>query len=204
MMDHMRQILRFDANQPVTVALEFPEGVNVQGQFGPQVKFSLTDNRLMYVDPDVAQAIKTLGVQPGELFTITKRWEKGRRVWWDLERVKSPARSQSIPEPSDTPQIAPQGDNPPIPETVPPRIGPKPAAEMPPRGGMRLTSTPPLKPSYEEAFRECLRIVTAGLAQTGEQWSDGAKQAMVSTIMIQLGRENRLGEFRPQRTEKVA
>lgn len=41
----MRQVIRFEPNQPVTVALEYPDGINVQSQYnGPQVKFSLTLN----------------------------------------------------------------------------------------------------------------------------------------------------------------
>ena len=212
-----RQILKFETNIPITVALEFPDGVNIQGTYGPQVKFSLTDNRVMYLAPDVARAIKTLGVSPGEPFAITKRWEKGKRAWWDVEKVKS-AGAEAIlePDPSDSP-AQPHRIEPANPETARPGIrtdnptrktpqiehGPIPS--VPPRAsGIQLTRTPPVKPSYEEAFRECLRIVTDGLAGAREQWSDGAKQAMVSTLLIQLGRENRLGEFRPQQIGKVA
>lgn len=209
----MRQVLRFESNQPQTIALEFPEGVSVPGQYGPQVRFSLTENRLMYLDLDVAQAIKTLGVEPGQPFTICKRWEKGRKVWWEVEKAKSASgASEAIraaglpPTPSPAPKLEPTSSETANrlvshaePVRIPPKPAPTPIADSTPRtSGMQLTRTPPVKPSYEEAFRECLRIVTAGLAQTGEQWSDGAKQAMVSTLMIQLGRENRLGEFRPQ------
>lgn len=253
----MRQILKFEINQPQTVALEFPDGVNVKGTYGPQVKFSLTDNGAMYVTPELAQSIRTLGVLPGEPFVITKCWLKGRGVWWDLEKVKragagailasdlpdSPFQPPRIepanPQPAKRPipggdpcspqplaknssttsgnagsstngsgESVPGSQNPPnqaIPERRQPQTATNHLQELHPRAsGMQLTRTPPVKPSYEEAFRECLRIVTAGLAQTGEQWSDGAKQAMVSTLMIQLGRENRLGEFRPQQIGKVA
>ena len=206
-----RQVLKFEPNQPQTVALEFPDGLNVQGFGGPQVKFSLTDQRVLYADPELAQAIRTLGVQPGEVFTITKRRETGKRPWWDLERVKQPSQAvrpvsgPEIPHPSVEIQPAhPQPGKTAIPATVPPR---KPAQvehmDAPPARGVTLTKTPPLKPTYEQAFRESLRIVTEGLREAGEQWSDSAKQAMVSTLMIQLGRENRLGAFQPQVT-KVA
>ena len=211
----MRQIVKFEPNQPVTLSLDYPDGVNVQGQFGPQVKFSISDNRTLYADPELAQAIKTLGVEPGQPFTITRRREAGRKPWWELARVKTAGAAigsvENRPTPSTpapTPKIEPTPVSASIPALVPgdvKRIPPQITREAPPpHGGLHLTKHPPLKPSYEEAFRECLRIVTSGLDQTGEQWSDGAKQAMVSTLMIQLGRENRLGAFHPQQAAKVA
>lgn len=212
----MRTVLRFEPNQPVTVALEYPDGINVQSQYnGPQVKFSLTENRLMYLDLEPARALGLLNLQPGELFVITKRTAKGKSPWWDFERVKTAGAavgSVEIPEASQTPTLAPRIEPTPVsapnPAILPgdvKRIPPQSVPAQPPHaGGIHLTRTPPVKPSYEEAFRECLRIVTEGLAGAREQWSDGAKQAMVSTLMIQLGRENRLGEFRPQQIGKVA
>lgn len=208
----MRQVIRFEPNQPITVALEYPEGINVLGRGGPQVKFSLTENRLMYLDPEPARALGLLKLQPGELFVMTKRTERGKSPWWDFARVKAASRAIRAALPPDSPTYQPKTEpNPvsaPTPAIVPgdvKRIPPQSVPAQPPHaGGIHLTRTPPVKPSYEEAFRECLRIVTAGLAQTGEQWSDGAKQAMVSTLMIQLGRENRLGAFQPQQIGKVA
>lgn len=214
----MRQTIRFELNQPVTVALESPEGIRVAGHCGPQVKFFLTEERVMYAVPDLADAIRILGVKLGEPFTITKRWESdsGKKPWWDLERVKSPWKpvenSQTPQTPTDTSKTQPNpvsasasGNLSTVPDRKTPQKEPRSPEQLPPpHGGMHLTRTPPLKPSYEEAFRECLRIVTTGLGDAREQWSDSAKQAMVSTLLIQLGRENRLGEFRPQATAKVA
>lgn len=212
----MRQTIRFELNQPVTVALEFPEGVRVAGHYGPQVKFFLTEERVMYAVPDLADAIRILGVKPEEPFTITKRWETGKKPWWDLERIKSPSKAVENSETPQTTTPPPKNESSPVSATqgailsaVPDRKTPQKgthiqASAPPPHSGMHLTRTPPLKPSYEEAFRECLRIVTTGLGDAREQWSDSAKQAMVSTLLIQLGRENRLGEFRPQPAAKVA
>jgi hypothetical protein len=42
---------------------------------------------------------------------------------------------------------------------------------------------PPRIP-YNVAFREVLSFVTAELKQTGEQWSDQARQDMISTVLI--------------------
>jgi hypothetical protein len=202
-----RQILKFEIDQPQTVALEFPDGVNVQGSYGPQVKFSLTENRIIFVDPDVAQAIRTLGCLPGEPFAITKRWEKGKRVWWDIEKVKRAGAgailASDLPDSLfQPPKMQPANREPAksaIPEANPPRIQPQATNVMPPRqGGMQLTRTPPVKPSYEEAFRECLRIVREGLADAGEAWSDHSVQAMCSTLFIQAAREGTMRFTVPQ------
>ena len=68
---------------------------------------------------------------------------------------------------------------------------------------MQLTRTPPVKPSYEEAFRECLRIVREGLSDAGEAWSDHSVQAMTSTLFIQAAREGTM-RFTVPAAEKVA
>jgi len=47
----------------------------------------------------------------------------------------------------------------------------------------------PAKIPYDIAFRELLGVVVDGLAAAHEQWSDAAKQDMVSTLMIQASRD---------------
>jgi hypothetical protein len=72
-----------------------------------------------------------------------------------------------------------------------PVIQPVIAAIQPPQAsGVRLVSTRPLRLDYETAFRECLRIVQEALKSSGEQWSDEARQAAVSTLFIAAQREN--------------
>lgn len=88
-------ILRFEANTPVEVALLYPEGRNVEGQYGDQVLFSLTDDRKMYVPPIVADRIKALGVRPRENFTITKK-QTGRKVEWQVERTLEDQLQRSV------------------------------------------------------------------------------------------------------------
>ena len=209
-----RQVLKFEPNQPLTVALEFPDGVNVQGFGGPQVKFSLTGLRVLYADPELAQAIRTLGVKPGELFKITKRRESGKSPWWDLARVKTAAaalEASAVSRTPETPRTSPATQQTPVSAPTPvllpgdvKRLPPQTTREQPPpAGGMYLTKTHPLKPSYEDAFRECLRIVTAGLQEFGEHWSDHSVQAMTSTLFIQAARDGRL-QFNPQAPAKVA
>lgn len=197
-----RQTIRFEPNQPVTVALEFPEGVHVNGRFGPQVRFSLTDARVMYLDPDGAQAVATLGVKPGESFRITKRVEPGRKPWWDFERIRAAGailgnssligadpvtKNQPTPVPAaGTMQKSAQPgakvseiDQPAAPRKAPPVTG-------------GLTRVPPQRASYGDAFVEILRCIRAGLNETGEQWSDQSVQAMASTMFIQAARDGKV------------
>lgn len=51
----------------------------------------------------------------------------------------------------------------------------------------------PMKIPYNVAFREILGWVTTGLKEAGEQWSDQARQDMVSTVIIQASRDGFLG-----------
>lgn len=215
----MRQVIRFESNQPVTVALEYPDGINVVGRSGPQVKFSLTDNRIMYLDPEPARALSVLRVQLGELFSITKRTAPGKSPWWDFERVNTagaaagswPSEAIHAQNPPNLPARPPESK--PTPVSVPTpvvsagevkRIPPQSTPSQPPHpGGIHLTRTPPTKPSYEEAFRECLRIVREGLQDAGEAWSDHSVQAMTSTLFIQAAREGTMRFIAPK-SERVA
>jgi hypothetical protein len=68
--------LKFAVNVPARVALSFPTGKPVEGQYGPQVMFSLclapAGERLMYVPPIVDEQIQKLGIVKGEPFQVLK------------------------------------------------------------------------------------------------------------------------------------
>ena len=117
------KMVRFTPNLPVEVALQCTDGVRVEGRYGERVKYTLTDDRTMYVDPSVAERIKELDVQPGEVFQVCKCQDKvGNRktVFWlvrrecglgsqlerDLLDSLERARKQgSTPRPSPVPEI---------------------------------------------------------------------------------------------------
>lgn len=85
----MREKVVFQANAPVTVALAYADGLPVQGRFGEQIMYTLTDERVMYVPPIVRNQLVDLGIQPGEVFTICKAERKqGNRnaIEWRVER----------------------------------------------------------------------------------------------------------------------
>ena len=83
------RMVRFAANVPVEVALQCVDGVRVQGRYGDRIKYTLTDERTMYVAPIVAERIRELDIQPGEMFQVCKRLAKeGQRkiVRWAVGR----------------------------------------------------------------------------------------------------------------------
>lgn len=84
-----RKMVRFAANVPLEIALKCADGVRVEGRYGDRVKYTLTDDRTMYVDPFVADRIKELAIQPGELFQVCKRQAKKgncKTIYWTVEQ----------------------------------------------------------------------------------------------------------------------
>ena len=80
-------ILKLEPNVPTELALQYGNGLNVNGKFGPQVLFTLTNNRRLYVDPKIAEEIRALSLAPGQPFIITKAQKQGQRSFdWLVER----------------------------------------------------------------------------------------------------------------------
>ena len=80
-------ILKLEPNVPTELALKYPTGLNVAGQFGPQVLFTLTNNRRLYVPEAVGREIAALTLAPGQAFIITKAQDNGqKRFDWKVER----------------------------------------------------------------------------------------------------------------------
>jgi hypothetical protein len=80
-------ILKLEPNVPTELALQYPTGLNVNGQFGPQVLFTLTNNRRLYVPEAVGREIAALTLAPGQAFIITKSQERGqKRFDWKVDR----------------------------------------------------------------------------------------------------------------------
>ena len=84
-----RKMVRFTPNMPVEIALQCTDSIRVEGRYGDRVKYTLTDDRTMYVDAFVAERIKELDVQPGEIFQICKcQAKKSNRktIYWLVHR----------------------------------------------------------------------------------------------------------------------
>ena len=98
----MREKIAFQTNVPVTVALAYADGLPVEGRFGDQILYTLSDERVMYVPPVVRTKLVELGIQPSEPFTICKaeRKEGNRRfIEW---QVNKESNSDDL-SPSETP-----------------------------------------------------------------------------------------------------
>ena len=81
-----RGCVSFQSNVPEKVALAYPDGVLKDGMYGPRVRYTLTDGRLMWLDPEVAARINTMGISPFQEFWIVKRKPVGRgqKTRWDI------------------------------------------------------------------------------------------------------------------------
>jgi hypothetical protein len=114
----MRERIAFQTNVPVTVALAYADGLQVEGRFGDQIMYTLVDERVMYVPPVVRSKLVELGIQPGEPFSLCKgeRKEGNRRFieWqvkkdntsndrppWEAPSVNGKANGPAVPKPSN-------------------------------------------------------------------------------------------------------
>jgi len=84
-----REVVEFPPNTAVTVALKYPQARTVSSQYGERFMFTLTDGRVMFLDPEVGGKIESLGVNVRENFTITRKWDdqKGGLLGWEVARL---------------------------------------------------------------------------------------------------------------------
>jgi hypothetical protein len=94
--------MKFQANVPVEVALQYPAGKPVESRFSgrDEVMFTLTNGQRMYLDPFVARKIEGLGIGRGEAFTLCKKVTGSgakRNVEWLVTRgVTSPDEAPPV------------------------------------------------------------------------------------------------------------
>ena len=96
----MREIIRFTTNRPVEVAFRRGGGKRVSGDYGPQMMYTLTDERVMYVPLIVADRIQELGIGHGEPFEICKaevRDGNRRSIEWRVSRAEQPPQPDASP-----------------------------------------------------------------------------------------------------------
>jgi hypothetical protein len=88
----MKDRVVFETNVPVTAALAYPDGIKVEGRFGDQVMYSLSDERVMYVPPVVRDKLVEIGIQQHESFSICKAERRNgnrRFIEWVVKRLES-------------------------------------------------------------------------------------------------------------------
>jgi len=109
----MKERVVFEANVPVTATLAYADGMKVQGRFGDQVMYSLTDGRVMYVPPLVRDKLVELGIRQNEPFNICRaeRREGNRRfIDWVVQPESSASPALSAGAHRDVPQPPANGD----------------------------------------------------------------------------------------------
>jgi hypothetical protein len=184
----MKERVVFEANVPVTATLAYADGLKVQGRFGDQVMYSLSDGRVMYVPPMVRDKLVELGVRQNEPFAICRaeRREGNRRfVEWVVQADGSAAPAQSTPAHSDTPGLPANSDN-----------GAR--AKSNGNGNGKLTSASPSSGIAEAALRAAL-TASIDAALTAEQYASahglsirfGSEElrAMALSLFIQHARD---------------
>lgn len=100
----LRETVEFVPNTPVELALKFGQGKEIQTRNGPRYMFSLTDGRVMFLDPEPAAKVQALGAKPGEKICVSMQWNGKRgdpREWtvWlatdtELRRAQAEAREK--------------------------------------------------------------------------------------------------------------
>jgi hypothetical protein len=182
-------LVHFEPNIPQEVCLQYADGLNVTGRYGPQVLYTLMDGRRMYVSESVAASIRNSGFKPGIPFSITKRVGPNNHTRWDVNPVTTreeemePTLQRSVaaarkPVASQQSQSQPQMRG-----TGTYGPAPQPAARP------VASPVPPMKVPLNVAFGEIVSLVSNELKARGEQWDDQARQAAVCTILIQAARD---------------
>ena len=110
----MKERVVFEANVPVTATLAYADGLKVQGRFGDQVMYSLTDGRVMYVPPLAREKLVEFAIRQNEPFAICRaerREGNPRFVDWVVHPEGSAASSQSATAHIGTPGSPMSRDN---------------------------------------------------------------------------------------------
>lgn len=109
-----RAEVEFPPNVAVTVTMKYAQPRTVAGQFGERFMFSTCDNRVFFLDPEVAGQIAAQGINVREPFTITRQTDgkKGSPVTWQVARLAAAAGEQrdgtfAIPRDPDAPAPKP-------------------------------------------------------------------------------------------------
>jgi hypothetical protein len=94
-----REIIRFEYGRTETVCLKFATGKEVQGRGGPQFMFTTVDDRIFFVDHDIAYNIEHCGAPLGEPIMITRTKGPRNTVNWDVRPVNAVPKPAPAPAP---------------------------------------------------------------------------------------------------------
>lgn len=96
-------ILKLEPNKPYTIALKYPTAKQVDGTWGPQLRWILSNGDLLYTPMVVGPQIEDLAIRPGQPFTITKI-TSGRSFNWIAEKCGNGLNKNGAPGPRPIPQ----------------------------------------------------------------------------------------------------
>jgi len=105
----MREIVKFETNVPLRLALAYDEGKDVAGRFGDQVMYTLEDEQVMYVDPIIRTKLNALGIRRKEPFVICKTEKRAgqrRTIEWEVRRPEP----EAAPTPVVTAPVSQHGE----------------------------------------------------------------------------------------------
>lgn len=199
----MSRIIKFELNEPITLALMSMQSLGVPDKFGnPQELFVTVDRKRLYAPIQLANKIKALGVKADEPFCIRK-YKKGRNVHYDVwlahasemaraeaekSAVSAELRQTGVIELASPVQVraalAATGTDGVL---QMPKLAPKPIASTPGKRGVVIP--------FNVAFREVTQFVIEGLKDTREVWNDEARQGIVSTVLIAAAKEGWVGPW---------
>ena len=96
-------IFKPEPNVTHEITLASPSGIEVRGNYGPQMLYSLADHGRMYVPLEVGKEIQSLTLAPDQPFLLTKATRNGQRGFdWKIERKPVDAAS-TAPAPQNRP-----------------------------------------------------------------------------------------------------
>lgn len=93
-----REVIEFPANTPVELSLQYSTAKLFSNEHGDRAMFSLTNNRVMFLDLEVAKQIEAASLQAKERFTLTRK-ENGSREksTWEIARAAPPSQPGEQP-----------------------------------------------------------------------------------------------------------
>lgn len=195
--------VKLSPNQPLQLALQDPSGV--PDDF--RVHYQTSDGRVLTLPRRTAIELNLLDLRQGEAFCICRDVQETKgvpkssyRVWLpavtEQERAAAEAEAEpalilTVPAPeAETPRRlsglkrkrAKSDDQPRLFDRGTGTYGP-----MPQNLPAEIRASGPIPMNL--AFREVTAFVTAELKAAGEQWTDQAKQDVISTVLISAAKK---------------
>jgi hypothetical protein len=90
-----------EINTPYTIALKYPTPRQVNGFTGPELRWILLDGRPFYTPLDFQAKLESLGIKPGQRFTVEKRTQ-GRKADWIVSQLPDSRASNGAPQKAAT------------------------------------------------------------------------------------------------------